>query len=405
MLCAVAVTEQVVSDRERAVLARVEELLAAHDPGHTSTVDFLGARFDAGLAWVWFPEGCGGSGLPQDLQGVVERTLRNAGAPDESGRNVIGYGMAAPTILTHGTDVQQRRWLRPLFTCEEIWCQLFSEPGSGSDVAGLATRAARDGDEWVVTGQKVWTTLAHTARWGLLLARTDPDVPKHRGLTYFVVDMHAPGVEVRPLRQMTGEAEFNEVFFTEARVPDADRLDEVSAGWRVATTTLMNERVAIGGGVPGRASGPIHQAVDIYRSRPGRSLVERDRLMQVWVAAEVQRLTNMRARELRKAGTPGPEGSVAKLAGAELNKRVYDLCVDLMGMAGTLYGSHYEMTRPDTAGAPRADARHSFLRARANSIEGGTSEIMRNILGERVLGLPGEPRADKDVPWSDVPRS
>jgi len=405
MLVLVTVAEQVASDQERDVVSRVEELLASHDPARTSAAEFLGARFDAGLAWVWFPQGDGGLALPRDMQGLVERALRKAGAPDESQRNVIGYGMAAPTILTHGTEAQRHRWLRPLFSCEEIWCQLFSEPGAGSDVAGLATRAVRDGDEWVVTGQKVWTTLAHTARWGLILARTDPDVPKHRGLTYFVVDMHAPGVEVRPLRQMTGEAEFNEVFFTEARVPDDQRLDEVGAGWRVATTTLMNERVAIGGGVPARASGPIHQAIDIYQSQPGRSLVERDRLMQAWVAAEVQRLTNMRARQLRQAGTPGPEGSVAKLAGAELNKRVYELCVDFMGMAGTLYGNHYEMTRPDTAGAPRADARHSFLRARANSIEGGTSEIMRNILGERVLGLPGEPRVDKDLPWSAVPRS
>jgi alkylation response protein AidB-like acyl-CoA dehydrogenase len=400
----VALAHEVDSAEQALVEARIEELLAAHDPRRTPAAEFLGARFDAGLAWVWFPEGHGGLGLAPELQGTVERALRRAGAPDLSLRNVIGYGMAAPTVLTHGTEQQRRRWLRPLFTCEEIWCQLFSEPGAGSDVAGLATRAVRDGDEWVVNGQKVWTTLAHTATWGLLLARSDPDVPKHRGLTYFVVDMKAPGVEVRPLRQMTGEAEFNEVFFTDVRIPDDQRLDEVGAGWRVATTTLMNERVAIGGGVPSRSAGPIHYALEIYRSAP-RGPVERERLMQVWVAAEVQRLTNMRARQLRRAGTPGPEGSVAKLAGAELNKRVYELCVDLMGMAGTLYANHYEMTRPATAGEARPDVRHSFLRSRANSIEGGTSEIMRNILGERVLGLPGEPRLDKDLPWSAVPRS
>ena len=164
--------------------------------------------------------------------------------------------MGAPTVLTHGTEAQQERYLRPLFTCEEIWCQLFSEPGAGSDVAGLATRAVRDGDEWVVNGQKVWTTLAHTARWGMLVARTDPDVPKHQGMTYFIVDMHAPGVEVRPLRQITGDAEFNEVFFTDVRIPDEQRLDAVGAGWRVATTTLMNERVAIGGGVPAAPRDP-----------------------------------------------------------------------------------------------------------------------------------------------------
>jgi len=391
---------------EALVRSRLQELLAAHDPAHSTPVEFLGARFDAGLAWVSFPEGSGGLGVNPGLQGLVERELRRVGAPDESERNVIGYGMAAPTILVHGTEEQRARYLRPLFTCEEVWCQLFSEPGAGSDVAGLGSRAVRDGDEWVVNGQKVWTTLAHTARWGLLVARTDPDLPKHRGLTYFVVDMLAPGVEVRPLRQITGDAEFNEVFFTDVRIPDAQRLDAVGAGWRVVTTTLMNERVAIGGGVPSRSSGPIHDAVRIWHGVTDKSPVQRERLMALWVRAEVGRLTNMRARELRRAGTPGPEGSVAKLMGAELNKHVYELCVDLLGMTGTLYPTDYEMHRPDRSlFSGGADVRMTFLRSRANSIEGGTSEIMRNILGERVLGLPGEPRADKDLPWSQVPRS
>jgi len=391
---------------EELVRARLAELLATHDPATTDAPTFLGARFDAGLAWVSFPVGHGGLGVRPGLQAVVERALRQVGAPDESERNVIGYGMAAPTILAHGTEDQRTRYLRPLFTCEEVWCQLFSEPGAGSDVAGLGTRAVRDGDEWVVNGQKVWTTLAHTARWGLLVARTDPDVPKHRGLTYFVADMHAPGVEVRPLRQITGDAEFNEVFFTEARIPDSARLDAVGAGWRVVTTTLMNERVAIGGGVPARNSGPIHDALAIWRSLPRKSATQRDRLVALWVEAEVGRLTNMRARVLRRAGTPGPEGSVAKLKGAELNKRVSELCVDLLGMEGTLFPTDYTMHRPDRSlFSGGADARITFLRSRANSIEGGTSEIMRNILGERVLGLPGEPRADKDLPWSAVPRT
>ncbi len=368
-------------------------------------MEFAGARFDAGLAWVWFPEGSGGLGVSPDLQGIVEREMRRVGAPNDIERNVIGFGMAAPTILTHGTDEQRTRLLRPLFTCEEIWCQLFSEPGAGSDVAGLSTRAVRDGDEWVVNGQKVWTTLAHTAKWGLLLARTDPEAEKHRGLTYFIVDMRAPGVEVRPLRQMTGDAEFNEVFFSDVRVPDSARLDEVGAGWRVAMTTLMNERVAIGGGVAARNTGPIHEALHIWRQRGGGSAVERDRLMRLWVQADVARLTNIRAREKRRAGTPGPEGSVAKLISAELNKDIYELCVDLLGMPGTLYPTHFEMKRPEKAGGIGGDVRQSFLRARANSIEGGTSEIMRNILGERVLGLPGEPRVDKGIPWSKVPHS
>jgi alkylation response protein AidB-like acyl-CoA dehydrogenase len=397
-------TDVLTTEGEQLVRSRLEELLATHDPATTPAVEFAGARYDAGLAWVWFPEGFGGLGLSPDLQGIVERQLRKVGAPNDIERNVIGYGMAAPTVLTHGTEEQRQRLLRPLFTCEEIWCQLFSEPGAGSDVAGLAMRAERDGDEWVVNGQKVWTTLAHTAKWGLLLARTDPEAEKHRGMTYFIVDMQAPGVEVRPLRQMTGEAEFNEVFFTDVHIPDSARLDAVGAGWGVAMTTLMNERVAIGGGVAARNAGPIHEALEIWKNRPG-SAGERDRLMRLWVKADVARLTNMRARANRQVGTPGPEGSVAKLISAELNKDIYELCVDLLGMDGTLYPNHFEMKRPEKAGGIGGDPRQSFLRARANSIEGGTSEIMRNILGERVLGLPGEPRTDKGVPWSEVPRS
>jgi alkylation response protein AidB-like acyl-CoA dehydrogenase len=243
------------------------------------------------------------------------------------------------------------------------------------------------------------------ARWGLLAARTDPDVPKHKGLTYFILDMHAPGVEVRPLRQMTGEAEFNEVFMNEVRVPDTFRLGDVNDGWRVALTTLMNERVAIGGGLTARGGGPIGEALRIWRERGLGDPVLRDRLVKLWVQAETLRLTNMRARQLRKAGTPGPEGSVSKLASAELNQRIYELCVDLLGAEGMLYPDGYQMRRPERAGMTSRDVRWSFLRSRANSIEGGTSEIMRNILGERVLGLPGEPRVDKDVPWSQVPRS
>jgi alkylation response protein AidB-like acyl-CoA dehydrogenase len=263
----------------------------------------------------------------------------------------------------------------------------------------------RDGDEWIVTGQKVWTTVAHVSRFGMLVARTDPELPKHQGLTYFILDMTSPGVEVRPLRQMTGEAEFNEVFMTEVRIPDSDRLDAVGAGWRVATTTLMNERVAIGGGDSSRGAGPIDLAISVYKQHE-RTGAERERLMQLWVMSEIGRMTNARARQMRQVGTPGPEGSVAKLAMAELNKEVFSLCVDLMGMEGTLYPKGYEMVRPDRPGfAALDDPAFAFLRARANSIEGGTSEIMRNILGERVLGLPGEPRADKDRPWSDVPRN
>ncbi|MGH8989328.1 MAG: acyl-CoA dehydrogenase family protein, partial [Acidimicrobiales bacterium] len=323
---------------------------------------------------------------------------------------VIGYGMVAPTLLAHGTPAQQDRYLRPLFTGEEIWCQLFSEPGAGSDVASLATRAELDGEEWVLNGQKVWTTLAHLASFGLLLARTDPDVRKHAGITAFLVDMHAPGVDVRPLYQLTGEAEFNEVFFTDVHMPGEARLGGVGEGWRVALTTLMNERVAIGGNVGERGTGPIADALRLWRERwrgdrSAHSIVLRDRLVQRWVSHEVARLTNLRAAQNRRAGTPGPEGSVAKLAYAEENKRTYELCVDLMGPSGMGYGNDFPLLRPSELTFFSSDARRMFLRARANSIEGGTSEVMRNILGERVLGLPGEPRVDRELPWRDVPRS
>ena len=398
------------TDAEARVTDLTERLLETHPPSSTPPQEFLGAQFDLGLAWVHFPEGDGGLGLAPKLQEAVSSRLRAARAPAASVRNPIGFGMGAPTVATHGSEAQRRRYLRPLFTGEEIWCQLFSEPGAGSDVAGLSTRAVRDGDEWLVNGQKVWTTLAHLARWGMLVARTDPEAPKHRGLTYFVIDMHGAGVEVRPLRQMTGEAEFNEVYFTDARIPDAERLGAVGEGWHVAITTLMNERVSIGGMTALRGSGPITDAVQLWsRHHAGNpsatSAVLRDRLMRLWIRAEANRYTNMRAAENRKQGTPGPEGSTGKLAGAELNKDVYDLCIDLLGLEGTLYPS-YEMVRPGlVGGAYNPDIRKSFLRARANSIEGGTSEVMRNILGERVLGLPGEPRADKDVPWSHIPRN
>ena len=383
----------------------VAELLARLDPKVTPVRDFFEARFDAGLAWVHYPPGAGGLGLDARLQRGVDATLYAAGAPrPDLGRNIIGLGMAAPTLATHGTPEQHRDFLRPLYG-GEIWCQLFSEPGSGSDLAGLATRAVRDGDEWVVNGQKVWTTLAHVARWGLLVARTDPDVPKHRGLTYFICDMRAPGVEVRPLRQLTGEAEFNEVYLTDVRLPDRLRLGDVGDGWRVAMTTLTHERVAVGSGSPPRGGGSIANAVRLYAAHGGHEVVRRDDLMRLWVEAEVLRLNQMRASEMRKRGTPGPEGSVSKVAWAELNQKISNYCVNLLGPRGGLLESGYEMRRPDHVSLTTGDPRYLFLRTRANSIEGGTSEVLRNIVAERVLGLPGDPRVDKDLPWRDVPRS
>src|SRR4051812_16626846 len=383
---------------EQLVNERLDALLAEHDPKATDARAFLGAQFDAGLAWVHFPEGYGGLGASPKLQRAVNERINAAGGPTAAWRNPIGHGMGAPTVVTHGSDDQKRRYLRPLSTGEEIWCQLFSEPGAGSDVASLSTRAVRDGDEWVVNGQKVWTTLAHLSRWGMLVARTDPEQPKHKGLTYFVVVMKQPGVEVRPLRQITGEAEFNEVYFTDARIPDAERLGDVGDGWRVSLTTLMNERVSIGGAIAPRASGPIAAALAIWKDRADKDPALRDRLTELWIEAEVNRLTNLRASQNRQKGTPGPEGSTGKLAFAELNKKVYEFCMNLLGPEGMLYSS-YEMIRPEMAMG--SDSVHkAFLRSRANSIEGGTSEVMRNILGERVLGLPGDVRTDKELPWS-----
>ncbi|MFV0308168.1 MAG: acyl-CoA dehydrogenase family protein [Desertimonas sp.] len=392
-----------------AVTAALDALLAEHDPQGIDNVAFRGARFDAGLAWVHFPVGHGGLGVRPELNQLVESRLRAAGAaPTEP--STFFMHLAGPTIVTHGSDEVKARFLRPMFTGEEKWCQLFSEPGAGSDFAGLGTRAVRDGDEWIVNGQKVWNTLAHLADFGMLVTRTDPEAPKHKGMTYFALDMHAPGVEVRPLRQITGEAEFNEVYMTDARVPDAYRIGDVGEGWRASLTTLMNERNAIGtgsGGSPKRG-GAANDAVEVWQELPAsdRDPARQDRLMQLWVQAEVGRLTNMRAAQNAKAGNPGPEMSIAKLAYSELNKALYDFCVDLLGAQGMI-DYDYTFRRPgdlDVTGTEHG-LRYAFLRVRANSIEGGTSEIMRNILGEQVLGLPGDVRVDKNVPWSQVPRS
>jgi 3-oxochol-4-en-24-oyl-CoA dehydrogenase len=390
------------------ILGRVEQFLAAHPVGSMPDTAFRAARFDAGLAFVTFDESRGGLGAEPALQPLVENLFLAAGVPDWRARNVIGLGMAAPTIHEHGTAEQKDRWLKPCFTGEEIWCQLFSEPGAGSDLAALASSARRDGDEWVVSGQKVWTTLGHVARRGLLLARTDPHVPKHRGLTFFCVDMRTPGIEVKPLRQLTGECEFNEVFFSEVRIPDTDRLGDVGAGWSVAMTTLMSERVSLGSAVIGRGEGPIGQAVDLYGDLRAQGRVDaclQDRLMQLWIHAEVARLNNARSAAARSGGVPGPEGSVSKLQMAEVNKSVYEFCVDAMGLEGALITS-YESSAPVAAAVHGGtELPMAYLRARANSIEGGTSEVLRNVLGERTLRLPAEIRVDKDLPWTEVPRS
>jgi len=385
---------------------RVRAFLAEHDPAQTPRQDFLNARFDAGLAWVHYPEGLGGLGLSRARQALVDAEFAAAGAPDNNAeRNVIGLGMAAPTILAYGDDEQRKRWMRRLWTGEEIWCQLFSEPGAGSDLAALATRAVRDGDSWVVNGQKVWTSLAQHASRGLLVARTDPDVPKHQGLTYFAVDMTAPGVEVRPLRQLTGEAEFNEIFLTDVRIPDTDRIGQVGEGWKVANATLMSERVSIGAArAAPREGGMIAPAARTWRSRPElRTPGLHDRLLRLWTDAEVARLAGERLRQQLAAGKPGPEGSAAKLVYARLNQEISGFEVELAGGGGLRYDD-WTMRRPERTNMFGRGPGYRYLRSRGNSIEGGTSEILRNIIAERVLGLPAEPRVDKDVPWKDLPR-
>jgi len=393
------------------VEAAIVAVLAAHDPASTSDIDLRRARYDAGLAWVHFPVGFGGLGLRPDLNRYTDERFVQAGAA-VTDPSTFFMALAGPTIVTHGNDEQKQRFLRPMFSGEEKWCQLFSEPGAGSDFAGLATKALRDGDEWIINGQKVWNTLAHLADWGMLVTRSNPDLPKHKGMTYFALDMHSEGVEVRPLRQITGEAEFNEVYLTDTRVPDDNRIGAEGEGWRASLTTFMNERSVIGGGGSGGANpsrgGVANDAVAVWEAidESERTGARKDELMRLWVRGEVGRLTNMRVAEAAKAGNPGPEMSVAKLEFAEFNKRLYNFCIDLMGMQGQV-GYDYTYRRPSEVDATGVNKglQYAFLRVRANSIEGGTSEILRNIIGEQVLGLPGEPRVDKELPWVQVPRS
>jgi alkylation response protein AidB-like acyl-CoA dehydrogenase len=394
-----AVTEEV----QQQVSDQVAQLLEQHPPASTARHDFLSAQFDAGLAWAAFPRGEGGQGLPHEVQREVFRLLEQAGAPNAQVDNRLAYSMGAPSVQAWGTDEQRQRYLRPLFLGER-WCQLFSEPGAGSDLASVATRAVRDGDGWVINGQKVWTSMAELSQRGMLLARTDPSVPKHKGLTYFVLDMSSPGVEIRPLRQMTGEAEFSEVYLNDVWVPDTDRLGPVDGGWKVALSTLMNERDMFG--TKTTEAGPVEVALRLLEERQIDDPGLRSRLLDLWVRGHSLRLYAAQGAARSAAGDPGPEGSLSKVGFAELNKSGYELCLDLMGDDALLFDGYDRAA--ETAGSPpradTADPRLLFLRSRANSIEGGTTEIMRNIIGERVLGLPAEPRVDKDVPYSRARR-
>ncbi|MBW2716228.1 MAG: acyl-CoA dehydrogenase family protein [Deltaproteobacteria bacterium] len=400
--------ESELRERTRKLLAEVHP-----DAGDDQRIPFRGAQFDAGLAWVNYPEGLGGLGLEPKMQAIVQDELHKGANTYYEGLliNPIGIGMGAPVVLAYGREEGKRELLRNIFTGEEIWCQLFSEPSAGSDVAGLAARAVRDGDDWVVNGQKVWTTLAHISRWGMLVVRTNPDIPKHDGLSYFMLDMHAPGVEVRPLYQITGEAEFNEVFLNDVRIPQEHMLGVEGQGWKVAIATLMNERVMLGGGASTKGGGPIStllellETVDVQRS-PAEDAVLRDRVAQLYIESELLRLTGVRARISRTNNEPGPEGSVGKLAQADISKAIWQCCSDVLGPDALVYEHGYKLRQGrTTASNSTLQAKYNLLRSRAYSIEGGTSEIMRNILGERVLGLPGEPRVDKNIPWKEVPRS
>jgi alkylation response protein AidB-like acyl-CoA dehydrogenase len=340
--------------------------------------------FDAGYVGLTWPKVYGGQGAPYTYQGIYLEETARAGAPPHIGG--IGLGMAGPTIIAHGTEEQKSRYLQPLLSAEEIWCQGFSEPGAGSDLAGARTRAVRDGDDYVVNGQKVWSSWAHIANWCILVVRTDPEAAKHRGLSYVIADMHSPGIEVRPLRQITGDPEFNEIFFTDVRVPVENRLGEEGEGWRVAMTTLLHERGTLGFALTAALEYAVGKLVKLARTpaaagrRPADDPLVRDAVAQQWVDLQALRYTNYRSlTSLIKAGVPGPEGSVAKLHWSESNQRLTKLALSLEGLAsqldrdGAVWGGYWQ---------------YQQLRSRGNTIEAGTSEILRNIIAERVVGLP-----------------
>jgi alkylation response protein AidB-like acyl-CoA dehydrogenase len=358
----------------------------------------------SGLVAPTWPVAYGGLDLSAATARMVDAELR----PLNLGRlNPLGLNLAAPALFAHGSEEQRRRYLPPIVRNQEVWCQLFSEPGAGSDLASLSTRAERDGDGWVLTGQKVWNTWAHLADWAVVLARTDPGVPKRQGITYFLLDMHQPGVEVRPLRHIGGEVDFNEVFLDGARAPDDQRVGEVGDGWRVANATLSGERQMVSGsgsgGVDRIGGSGVHHLVELARAagRSGEPLL-RQALVRVYAEERIRDWTNQRVRATVRAGrAPGPESSIGKVHQGDLNQRVQLLATDLLGLGGLAWPAG---ATADYAGALPFEVA-GMLRSRANTIEGGTTEVNKNILGERVLGLPREPDPWHDAPWTDVPRS
>jgi alkylation response protein AidB-like acyl-CoA dehydrogenase len=337
----------------------------------------------AGLSW---PKEYGGRGATLVEQAIFYEEMVRAKAPRVA--NVLGLVMGGPVVITHGTEEQKKRYLEPILSAEEIWCQGFSEPEAGSDLASLKTRAVKKNGEWVVTGQKVWTTLAHEAKWCMLVARTDPDAPKHQGLTYFLMDMEQDGVEVKPLVQITGEAEFNEIFMEEARIPDENVVGGVGNGWAVAITTLMNERAGLAFAAQAALQLAMRKVIDLAGStkRNGKSAIEdpviREELAQLFIESEIFRVTNYRGlTKIMKKGVPGPEGSLGKWQWAEVNQR-------LMELAFEIEGPYAQFSADSSRAIDDGEWQYQFLRTRANSIEGGTTEILKNIVAERVLGLP-----------------
>ena len=329
--------------------------------------------FDAGWAGVSWPKEYGGRGATLIEQALFNEEMVRSRAPQTA--NVLGLVMGGPVVIAHGTEEQKERYLRPILTADEIWCQGFSEPDSGSDLASLKTRAVRSNGEWVVTGQKVWTTFAHHAKWCMLLARTDPDAPKHKGLTYFLMDMEQEAVQVRPLVQITGEPEFNELFIEEARIPDDNVVGEVGAGWGVAITTLMHERAGLAFGLQVQLKVALGELLELVRERGlEEDPVTRQRIGQLFIESEVLRLNAYRGlTQIMKTGVPGPEGSLPKWHWSDINQSLTETAMDLRGPEAPLTDSDWS---------------YRFLRARANSIEGGTTEVLKNIVAERVLGLP-----------------
>jgi alkylation response protein AidB-like acyl-CoA dehydrogenase len=327
---------------------------------------------EAGYAGLTWPIEYGGAGAPYSFQAIFYEETARAQAPGHVG--VIGLGMAGPTIMAHGTDAQKQAHLAKILSAEEIWCQGFSEPGAGSDLAAARTRAERRGEHYVVNGQKVWSSFAHIADYCILVTLSDPEAPRYQGLTYLIVDMHAPGVEVRPLRQITGEAEFNEIFFNDVEVPVSNRLGEEGQGWQVAMTTLLHERGTLGFALTAALEVGVNRLLDVARDRVNGESSLRERVANEWIELQALRYTNYRALgTLQRTGIPGPEGSAIKLRWSEQNQRMTKLGRELHGPEGILDDGWWH---------------HQQLRSRGNTIEAGTSEVLRNIVAERVLGLP-----------------